>query len=197
MDKQMTPSPSLDAKPDRTLMVLCRPRLVWNSWNRPYSINAPFTCNYSALGSYPQMPPSTVQPNGDLVLDKLPDSKDFNNNIDVTIGLDPSQLFDHTGKNPVRARWATSTEYSGTGPVTGFGWFCAVQNAPRRQYDTTPISVQGMGFLRLSDNQLMINDDTNNNGPSYAYCLGLVLPDYDNYYITLDPVIGGKGIGNK
>lgn len=196
MDKQMASSPSLDAKPDRTLVVICTPRLVWTSWNRPYSIGATFTCNYSAFGSNPPMP-NSVLPNGDLVLDRLPDPRDFNNNVDVTINLDTTQLFDHTGQNPVRGRWATSTEYSGTGPVTGFGWFCAVQNTPRRQYDTTPISVQGMSFIRLSDTQLMINDDTPNNGPDYAYCLGLVLPDYDNYYITLDPVIGGKGTTQK
>lgn len=194
MEDYKSVNANLAVKPDRTLAIVVKPVLVWKSWNKPYDIEATFTCTLSANGTVPAMNANRVAANGDIDFYPLPDPQHYNDNVDVTLTLDTSALVDHSGTHAVRGRFATSSEYSGTGPVTGFGWFCAIQNVPRRQYDKTPIQVANMTFIRQSDTQLLIDDDTpGTSSVSYAYCMGLVLPDYDNYYITLDPVVGGKG----
>ena len=49
-----------------------------------------------------------------------------------------------------------------------------------------------MSFMRVSDTELVIDDDTPDNSPTYAYAMGLVLPGYGNYYMTIDPRITTK-----
>jgi hypothetical protein len=196
MDTQ--PTQTLDAitKPDRTLVISCKPTLIWTSATPPYSIGASATYTYVSTGSNPDMT-GRVHADGDIILHPLPQPQDFTNNVDITMMLDATGLVDPAG-NAVRGRWALSTEYSGTGPVTGFAWFCAVQNVSRGQYDKTPIDVDGMSVARIGDTQILIDDNTpGNSSNDYAYCLGLVLPDYGNYYITLDPIVTGKGGGGN
>jgi hypothetical protein len=187
--EQYTQNQTTDGQVDRTLAVTCRPLLIWHGTNPP---NIGATAVYTQAGSNPNMP-NRVSTNGDLKLDHLPSNANFNDNVDVTITLDTSGLVDPNG-NPVQGRWAFANE----GPLmlgspTGFCWFCTVTNSGSRQYDPTPITISDMSTSRLSDTQVLIDDDTVNSDPDYAFCLGLVLPQYNNYYITLDPIIGSKG----
>lgn len=133
-----------------------------------------------------------VKNNGDLKLTGLDSESGYTDNVDITFTLDTSEMED-PNKNPVEGRWAYATEYSGKGPVTGFLWFCAVIDAEKREYDLTPINIPGMTAARLDDTQVQIDDNTPATAPDYGYCLGLVLPAYDNYYLTLDPMLGSKG----
>lgn len=188
---EQTTKPSMDAgtKPDRTLAITCTPVLNWVSSTPPYNIGASATYSYNENGSNPDMT-DRVHSDGDILLHPLPDPQDFNNNVDITITLDTSRMVD-PNNNPVAGRWALDGEYNG--PC----WFCAVQNVARREYDTTPITIPGMTTSRLGDTQVLIDDDTPMNAPNYAYCLGLVLPAYSNYFITLDPILTNKTGGTN
>lgn len=174
---------------DRTIAMTCTPTLIWRGDG---GIGASVV--FSQTGQNPDNNDmkNRVKRDGDIKLTGLKDENGFTDNVDITITLDTSQMKDQ-GQEPVAGRWATASEYSGTGPVTGGLWFCAVQNVQRREYDTAPITVPGMEAKRLSDSQVQIDDNTADSAPDYAYCLGLVLPGYNNYYITLDPMLGSKG----
>ncbi|WP_341712783.1 hypothetical protein [Erythrobacter sp.] len=178
-----------DTKKDRTIAVTCTPTLIWNSDG---SIGASAT--FTQTGQTPDHSnmKNRVASDGDLKLSGLKAKDGYNDNVDITFTLDTSQMVDKNG-NSVAGRWATATEYSGTGPVTGYLWFCQVQNVSKREYNTTPITITGMSAVRGGDTQVTIDDDTDDTAPDYAYCLGLVLPDNGDYYITLDPMLGSKG----
>ncbi len=177
-----------DTKQDRTLEVICKPQLIWHEDG---GIGA--TMIFSQGDSEPNMP-KRVNSHGDLKLTGLPANAKYTNNVDITIKLDTSMMTDKNG-NPVVGRWATAAE----GPVingaaTGFCWFCTVHNVDSRDYDPAPIDVPGMSTHLINNVEVMIDDNTTDAAPDYAYCLGLVLPDYNNYYITLDPMLGSKGV---
>lgn len=176
-------------KPDRTMTITVTPTLIWNSSSPPYNIQA--TRTFSLTASNPDMT-GRVHADGDIILHPLPSPQDYSGRVDITFLLDASQLKD-PGGNAVQGRWAYATEYSGTGPVTGFCWFCDVTNVSLGQYDTTPINVANMIPSRISDTQILVDDDTPGaSSTPYGYCLGLVLPQYGNYYITIDPIVTGK-----
>ncbi len=41
--------------------------------------------------------------------------------------------------------------------------------------------------------QVFVDDDTpGSSSTPYGYCLGLVLPGYSNYFMTIDPIVTGK-----
>lgn len=180
-------------KPDRTMTITVTPTLVWKKSTPPYNIEA--TRTFSLTASQPDMT-GRVHADGDIILNPLPSPQSYSGRVDITFVLDTSQMKDASGINPVQGRWALATEYSGTGPVTGFCWFCNVTNVSQGQYDTTPINVPNMTPSRTSDTQIFVDDDTpgSSNTP-YGYCLGLVLPQYGNYYMTIDPIVTGKSGG--
>ncbi|WP_324827064.1 hypothetical protein [Qipengyuania zhejiangensis] len=174
---------------DRSIEVTVTPTL-----NYPASGQYGATVEYTQTGQDPDTGnmKNRVKKNGDLKLTNLQDADGYTDNVDITFTLDSSKMVDEHG-NAVTGRWATKTEYSGTGPVTGFLWFCTVTDAEKREYDTAPIDVPGMTAVRLSDQQVQIDDNTDDSAPDYGYCLGLVLSSKNGYYITLDPMLGSKG----
>ena len=174
---------------DRTIEVTVTPTL-----NYPAPGQYGATVEYTQTGQDPDTGnmKNRVKKNGDVKLTNLQDVDRYTDNIDIVFTLDTSKLVDENG-DKVEGRWATASEYSGEGPVTGFLWYCTLKDATKREYDLTPISVPGMTAARLSDTQVQIDDNTPATAPDYAYCLGLVLSSKGGYYITLDPMIGGKG----
>jgi len=170
---------------DRQITMTCTPVLVWNTDG---SIGATFT--FSQSNGVPDAMNGRVGSDGSINLTAMPQDNNYNDNIDITIMLDTSRMVDQSG-NPVAGRWAYSNEWSGTGPVTGFGWFCGT-DGNGNYAASVPIAIPGMQFQRNSDNELVIDDDTPDNAPGYAYAMGLVLPNNGNYYITLDPRITTK-----
>lgn len=170
---------------DRQIAMICMPVLVWNSAN---DIGATFS--FTQTIGMPAAMNGRVGSDGSIDLTNMPADPAYNDNIDVTIMLDTSRMVDQNG-NPVAGRWAQADEYSGTGPVTGFGWFCGT-DANGNYSASVPITIPNMSFLRMGDTELMINDDTPDNAPAYAYAMGLVLPNNGDYYITLDPRITSK-----
>jgi hypothetical protein len=174
-------------KSDRTIIMTCTPVLTYPS---PGNYSA--TLTWTQTGGDPNSMNGRVDANGNIRLTNMPNNANYNDNVDITINLDTSRLVDENG-NPVTGRFATSTEYSGTGPVTGYAWFCGIDANGNYNLDA-PITIDGMSATRESDTQVLINDDTADNGPSYAFCLGLVLTSLSNspYYITLDPTITTK-----
>jgi hypothetical protein len=174
-------------KSDRTIIMTCTPVLTYPS---PGNFGA--TVTFTQSGGDPNGMNGRVDANGNIRLTNMPSNANYNHNVDITIELDTSQLVDQNG-NSVVGRWALATESSGTGPGTGFCWFCGV-NADGSYNASLPITIDGMTTSRTGDTEVLINDDTADDGPSYAYCLGLVLPDFNNYYITLDPRITTKDL---
>lgn len=179
---------------DRQITMTCTPVLIWYDDG---SIGANVT--FSQTGGVPSAMAGRVDSHGAIDLTNMPVDAAYNDNIDVTINLDTSQMVDRN-RIAVAGRWATAEEYSGEGPVTGFCWFCGT-DANGNYSSAVPITIPGMATVRLSPTAVLINDDTPDAGPAYAYCLGLVLPDLPNqngYYITIDPRITSKtsvGIG--
>jgi hypothetical protein len=171
---------------DRQIAMICKPVLVWHS-----ATNIGATYTFIQIIGMPAAMNGRVGSDGSIDLTNMPADPAYNDNIDVTIMLDTSLMVTQDGTQAVAGRWAQAGEYSGTGPVTGFGWFCGT-DANGNYSASVPITVPNMAFNRLGDNELMINDDTPDNAPGYAYAMGLVLPDYSDYYITLDPRITSK-----
>lgn len=186
---QVTLNETEQGDKDRTIAVTVTPTL---NYPKPGQFGA--TIEYDQTGQDPDNGnmKNRVKKNGDLKLTNLQDEDGYTDNVDITFTLDTSKMVDQQG-NPVQGRWATATEYSGTGPVTGFLWFCRVIDASKREYDETPIQITGMTAERLSDMEVKIDDNTDDAAPDYGYCLGLVLSSEGNYYITLDPMLGSKG----
>lgn len=174
-------------KQDRTLTIKCTPTLQWHSANHPpYSITGSMV--YEQTGSVPNMPNAVDRQSGDIDLHNMPNNSKYTDNIDITLVLDPSQIVDPEGKS-IPARWATQGE--GTEPGMGAAWF--INLPPPVNY--TPITVADMTIVRNSDTQVTIDDNTPGTPQRYAFCLGLVLPQQDNYFMAFEPIISGKGLG--
>lgn len=173
---------------DRKVSITVTPTLIWHS-----DSNIEATFSVSQTSGEPAAMNGRVASNGAIDLTGMPNDPLYSDNIDVTITLDDSQMVDPNG-NHIAGRWATATEGSGDGKAVGFGWFCGVD--ANGNYDPwTPITIPAMSISRLSDTQLLINDDTPDAGPAYNYCMGLVLSGHNDYYITLDPRITSKTPG--
>lgn len=173
---------------DRTLSITVTPVLVWNRVSPP-DIGA--TISYAESDSTPNMPNIVNEQTGAINLSRMPANHNYTDNVDITLTLDTSQLRDSNG-NPITGRWALASE-----GANGFCWFCTVNATPPPAYSTTPTTITGMSTSRSSDTVILINDDTADGGPSYAFCLGLVLPGFNNYYITIDPIISTKGTNSS
>ncbi|WP_285709092.1 hypothetical protein [Erythrobacter oryzae] len=173
---------------DRSIVLTCRPKLTFVQVTPSLEIQAPNIVFEQTLG-HPTGMEGRVDEHGDINLTDMPFNAEYTDNVDITINLDSSLLFDPNG-NRVTGRWAFVDESSGQGE-TGFGWFCGTDAAGK--YSTKiPIPIDGMRIERLNDMQLRINDDTPKATPEYAYAIALVLPAYNNYYITIDPRITTK-----
>lgn len=188
MTTEIQPTMDAGTLKDRTITMTCTPVLTY-----PAGGGFGATLTFTQTGGEPQGMNGRVDSNGNIRLTNMPTNATYNDNVDITINLDTSQMVDQNG-NPVAGRWAQANEYSGTGPVTGFGWFCSINSDGTYNADS-PVTIPDMSITRENDTQILINDDTVDNGPSYAFCLGLVLPAHSNYYITLDPRITSKNTG--
>ena len=174
---------------DRTLAIVATPTLIWRGDG---GIGA--TMSYQQTEAVPSMPGVVDHQSGNINLGKMPKNSRFTDNIDVLIFLDASNCVDAQGK-PITVRWAQPNE--GNYP-NDFGciWFCATPQ-PGQPKNTTQIAVPGMSTGRISDTLVFIDDNTPMGTPLYTFCMAIVIPDRGGYYITIDPVIGGKGQGNK
>ncbi len=141
--------------------------------------------------------PNRVDPvTGNIRLNNMPSTANYNDNVDITITMDDSLSFDPS-HNHVPLRFGYAGEGNPPDDV-GFCWF--INNPPPGgPKDTTEIQIPGMSTSRLSDTQVLINDDTADGNIIYTFCMGMVLANTANngYYITIDPIISGKGVGNK
>lgn len=187
-----------DTKKDRTMTITCTPTLIWYGTN-PNNIGA--TIAFTETASDPDMP-GAVGAQGNLNLSALPKKSKYNDNVDITFVLDPSQLkyadgTPITGNNILR--WANANEgptyVDGNGNTQhlGYAWFCHINSLVPLNYTTSPpIAVSDMSWVRSSDTQLILDDDTPLGSPVYAFMLAFVLPEFSNYYISVDPLIGTK-----
>jgi hypothetical protein len=179
---------------DRTLSLTATPTLIWNG---PDNISANMT--YTQTGSDPNMPNVVDRRTGFINLSAMPANKKYTNNIDITITLDASGLKDPSG-NAIPASWANvgdpvNNPMNGVAPNTPWAWFCATP--PKGQpYVTTPVLIPNMASIRNSDTVVFIDDNTPVTAANYIFCLGLLLwPAGRRYFITIDPIVGGKGVG--
>lgn len=173
---------------NRSIVLTCRPKLRFNQVIPTLNIDAPDILFEQTIG-HPSGMNGRVDDHGDINLTNMPLDPAYNDNVDITINLDTSNLYEPTGKR-VAGRWAFAEESSGQGE-TGFAWFCGIDD--QGKYTTKKsIDVPGMRIERLNDVQLRIYDDTPDTASTYAYAIALVLPGYNNYYITIDPRITSK-----
>jgi hypothetical protein len=128
---------------------------------------------YIEMASNPYSPGLVEFRTGNIDLTTLArDPSNFTSNVDITFTLVPF-MFDRNG-NPVQAQWAT--------PITQ-----AIAITPASP-EMTPSYVNPMKILL---------DDNDDNSNRYQYTLAFILPAYDNYLVTCDPVIVNKGRGGK
>jgi hypothetical protein len=182
---------------DRSINLIVTPTLVWQNAN-----NVGATIAYSQGATTPQMPPIVNPGTGELNLRSLPANANYTNRVLITITLDQSQLKDINGNPlPGGGRWAYDNE--GTAPSLGGCFFCAVYQLGG-PVNTTPIQVPNMTAGRTDTTPgstvfIYYNPDMTRRGQAITlqFCLGLVLPNYSNYYITIDPQVKGTGTGTS
>ena len=135
------------------------------------------TANYVQASSNPPGN-NLVDSAGDINLNNLPGNAGFHWAIGISFNL-VSAITDRNG-NPVAANWATPI---GQGiAITGPGGGAA----------------NGMSANAPSNSQILLNNANNDrNQPqaqrTYTYKLGIMLPMYNNYFISLDPMIINTG----
>jgi hypothetical protein len=166
---------------DRTLEIQVNATSNWTANGLGANIS------YQITGSNPSFPNAITDPQGDIDLSAMPTDPNFTDNIDITFTLNAA-MTDQNG-NALPARWAVAGEGSGVYDIPeGFCWFCAAPG------NTRPMSVAGMNTLRNGDLSVTINDDTpDNDAAQYFFCLGLVALLPETHFITIEPVISGKG----
>nr|WP_298897150.1 hypothetical protein [uncultured Altererythrobacter sp.] len=188
-------------KKNRKLKIKCAPTLEWISSTKPYDIGATMAFDEDDKDTEPSMP-GVVSTDGDIDISDLPANDDYNDNIDITFKLETGGILGPDGKKiKGKVRWAYATEgaytYEGESGDTGYGWFCKLNDNPPPAYDKLPPqTIEGMSFVRNGDGSIEIKDDTPDGTPGFGYCVGFVLEDYDNYYISIDPRVSSKGVLN-
>lgn len=53
-----------------------------------------------------------------------------------------------------------------------------------------------MSLVRNGDTTLTNDDNTTDDYMSYIFCMGLMVTGLNNHFITIEPIIVGKGLGN-
>jgi hypothetical protein len=168
---------------NRYIAVRWTPTLVYSGSD----ITATWTT--SMLFTSPSSMLTRVDSSGNINLQGMPKGDNFTDNVDIMIQLDTSEMVDQSG-NPVAGRWALANESPGDGTPGGHGWFCG--NKPDGSYEPNlAAKIPGMSIIRIGDDQVLIKDETPDNDPGYAYCLGLFVPAR-NYFMRLDPRITSK-----
>lgn len=191
-----------DTKKDRKLTIQCTPTLIWNGTNPP---NIGATMAFADTASDPNMPGAVNSVTGDIDISNMPKNTKYTDNIDITLLLDTSNLKDANG-NPLTgdpvARWAhsdegpTYTDAKGKTQHLGYCWFCQITDLQKRQYIISPpIDIAKMSISRPDHLNVLIDDNTADGSPAYAFCMAFVLPGYDDYYISIDPLISSKSGG--
>jgi hypothetical protein len=148
--------------------------------------------------SYTEMTEITVPPfpgavdpvTGNINLNIMGSVPGYTNNIDITFILN-ANMTDRNG-NRLEATWARSTDGSGkySPLMEGFCWFCA---SPSNWQPIIPLPA-GMSVIRNGGTSVTIDDNSpNDNVGSYVFCLGLVVMIPQRHFITIEPVIVGKG----
>jgi len=187
---------------DRKLKITVTPTLVWNSTNPP-DIGATVEFSQDNGETDPPMPDVVNPTTGRIDISDMPVDDKFTDNIDIKIKLDTSKMKNADGsKLTGKARWANSDEgpyqWNGTSGYLGFGWFCQMNASPPPAYNRIPpTTITNMSFDRQNDTELKIDDDTPEETTEYAFCVAFVLEGYGNYYISIDPIISGKGVGSN
>jgi hypothetical protein len=191
-----------DSTKDRSATITVTPTLVWHSTNPP---NITATLEYAVSDCDPANTATVDTSSGSINISHMPATAGYNENIDFALVLDTSNMKDASGNlltGNDTPRWAhgdegpTYTDSKGKTQHLGYGWFCKINNlGPPLNYDISPpITIDKMDFKRKTDTKLMIDDDTPDGSPVYCYMMAFVLPGANNnYYISIDPVISGKG----
>jgi hypothetical protein len=175
--------------------------------DRKLGVRVTTTSNWLSDGSlganvsYTQLPDITVPPfpggvdpvSGNINLDHMVTPvPGYTDNIDITFILN-ANMTDRNG-NKLEATWARSTDGSGKyAPLMeGFCWFCP---SPTNWRPIIPLPA-GMSVIRNGGLSVTIDDNSpNNNVGSYVFCLGLVVMIPQRHFITIEPIIVGKGTG--
>lgn len=191
-----------DSLKDRSITITVSPVLKWVDRNEP--IIETSSIGFAVTASDPQGT-ATVDTSGSVNISQMPAASGYDENIDITLLLDTSNMRDAdgnllTGNNT--PRWAKSdegtpyTDGKGKTQHSGYGWFCQITDiGPPLQYQALPpIDIDKMAFKRRDDLNLVIEDKSDDGSPPYAFKFGFVLPGtYKNYFISIDPVISSKG----
>jgi hypothetical protein len=159
-----------------------------SNWIGPGPNDLGANISYQEFASDPNFP-NAIDHDGNIYLSRMRPSFKYTDNLDITFLL-VAQMTQRDGKTALPARWAQPGEGSGTWPgvAEGFCWFCASST------DWRPIpGPAGMSLIRNSDTSLTIDDNTPDKVPSYRFCLGLMVPTLNNHFITIEPIIVGKG----
>ena len=172
--------------------------IVWSNWSVAEGSSAgtlEASTTFEQIG-HEGVGEDAVHPQaGHIDLGRLLDAPDdFTHHVKIDVHLE-AHMTDERGQ-PVHARWAKVGEGPNPGPKysgakQGFCWFVANCG------DAAPIAVPHVSANRVSDRLVRIDDHREVGHPMYIYNLGLVveLPG-GPHFITIDPIVTGKGIGN-
>ena len=110
--------------------------------------------------------------NGNIDFSGQPVDPNLTSDVDITFTLIPL-MFDMNG-SPVHCVWATPID---------------------KAIAITPVS-NDMKARMLNPMQIFL-DDNDKVANTYTYKLGVMLPAYNNYFISLDPQIVNTGLGQR
>lgn len=190
-----------DSLKDRSITIKVSPVLNWIDRNLPTIQTS--SIGFTVVASDPPGT-ATVDTSGSVNISQMPAAPGYDENIDITLLLDTSNMRDAdgnllTGDNT--PRWAKSdegtpyTDGKGKTQHSGYGWFCEITSmGPPLQYQALPpIDIDKMAFKRKDDLNLVIEDKSDDGSPPYAFKFGFVLPgQYNEYFISIDPLITTK-----
>ncbi|AOL95172.1 hypothetical protein BG023_112258 [Porphyrobacter sp. LM 6] len=190
-----------DSLKDRSITIKVSPVLNWIDPIKP-TIEAS-SIGFTVIASDPAGT-ATVDTSGSVNISQMPAAPGYDENIDITLLLDTSNMRDANGNlltGDNTPRWAKSdegttyTDSKGKTQHCGYGWFCEITNyGPPLQYQALPpIDIAKMAFKRKDDLNLVIEDKSDDGSPPYAFKFGFVLPgQYNEYFISIDPVLSTK-----
>lgn len=141
------------------------------------------TVTYIATHTMPPMPGLVDFRTGNVNLQGLQADVNYGMDIDITFTLRPS-MFDMYG-NPVQAIFATPTALYGCLLVNP-------QGKPPKAMSATAINA--VKIMVDNDNA---EEKRTTAERTYGYGLGMILPAFNNYFISLDPTVLKKGPPRK
>ena len=169
---------------DRTLAITC----TFSGFYRPSDGGYGGTMSYAITGSDPDMG-NIVAPTGEIDIDNAPafDPSVYNATVDITFTLAGGCTLQNGTVVPVQ--WAPQ--------LSGDEGAMVLMDVDGNGNPTTPASSSDVEAKWVTGNPAQIEVDDKNESKNYYFRPGIVVPDLNNYYISVDPPLVNRQRSGK